>query len=158
MMQLDFNPMSVPTIPPPPHLSSRPQQLPPPLIHAQANPPFVNFPNLHYFFPPPQIPFQQPCYWPSQFGQYIPHHTPTQPSLPPLNLNPPKTPPSSQTKPSPSHGNGGNLLFFALTQRPSSWLLTEDVWILIPLQKNRARTMVLSGLVDRAWTGSLHAW
>ena len=114
-------PMSVATLPPPPHHPSRPQ-LPPPLLHAQANPPFVNpncFPNLHYFFPPYQIPFQQPCYWPSQFGQYIPHHTSTQPSLLPQNLNPPKLPPSStdtshssQTKPSPSHGERGNSAFF----------------------------------------------
>ena len=116
MMQLDFNPMSVPTIPPPPHLSSRPQQLPPPppLTHAQANPPFVNFPNFPFFFPPPQIPFQQPCYWPSQFGQYIPHHTPTQTSLPPLNHNPPKPQPSSQSKPSPSHGDQGKSVSFRI--------------------------------------------
>ena len=115
--------MSVATLPPPPHHPSRPQ-LPPPLLHAQANPPFVNpncFPNLHYFFPPYQIPFQQPCYWPSQFGQYIPHHTSTQPSLLPQNLNPPKLPPSStdtshssQTKPSPSHGEQGKSAFFRI--------------------------------------------
>ena len=158
--------MSVATLPPPPHHPSRPQ-LPPPLLHAQANPPFVNpncFPNLHYFFPPYQIPFQQPCYWPSQFGQYIPHHTSTQPSLLPQNLNPPKLPPSStdtshssQTKPSPSHGERGNSAFF-LHWHKGLLLLTKDVWILIPLLKNRASTMVLFGLVDRVWIGSLHAW
>ena len=40
--------MSAPTLPPPPHLPSRPHQLPPPppLIHAQANPPFVKFSPL----------------------------------------------------------------------------------------------------------------
>ena len=29
-------------------------------------------------------------------------------------------------------GNKGNMLLSALTQRPSSWLLMEAVWILIP--------------------------
>ncbi|KAK7828851.1 hypothetical protein CFP56_029888 [Quercus suber] len=112
--------IGVNSLPPPPNLSSRPLQLPPPppLIHAQANPPFVNFPNLPYFFPPPQISFQQPCYWPSQFGQYIPHLTPTQPSLPPPNPNPPKPPPSSHSKPSPSHGERGNSAFFRIVSRP----------------------------------------
>ena len=55
-------------------------------------------------------------------------------------------------------GTGGNLFFFALTQRLSSWLLTKDVWILIPSQKDEVGTMVLSRLVDRVWTRSLHAW
>ena len=101
----------------------------------------------------------------NMFGQYILHHTPTQPSLPPQNLNPPKLQPSStstsrssQAKPSLHMGNRGNLLFFALTHRPFSWLLTKVVWILIPLLKNRAGIMVLSGLVDQVWIGSLHAW
>ena len=108
--------MIAPTLPPPPHHSSSQQQLPPPppLIHTQANPPFVNFPNLPFFFPPSQIPFPQPCFWSSQFGQYLPHHTLTQPSLPPLNPNPPKPPPSSQSKPSPSHGERGNSAFFRI--------------------------------------------
>ena len=117
--------MSAPTLPPPPYPPFRPlQQFPPPLLHAQANPPFVNpncFPNLHHFFPPYQIPLQQPCYWPSQFGQYIPNHMPVQPSLPPLNLNPPKLPPSptntshsSQIKPLPSHGEQGKSASFRI--------------------------------------------
>ena len=118
-------PMSAPTLPPPPYPPFRPlQQFPPPLLHAQANPPFVNpncFPNLHHFFPPYQIPLQQSCYWPSQFGQYIPNHMPVQPSLPPLNLNPPKLPPSpsntslpSQIKPLPSHGEQGKSASFRI--------------------------------------------
>ena len=48
--------------------------------------------------------------------------------------------------------------FCVLTQRPSSWLLIEVVWILIPSLKNGASIMVLFGLVDWVRIGSLHAW
>ena len=156
--------------PPPPFFSSFPQHLPlPPYPNAQALPPFAT-PNLlptpHYFFPTHPIPIQQSCYWPSQFGQYIPQYTPAQSSLPLKNLDPKSTlQPSpklnshiSQAKPPPLPGeNGGILLLFVSTQRLSSWLLMGVVWILTPL-KNRARIMVLFGLLDRVWIGSLHAW
>ena len=111
--------------PPPPFFSSFPQHLPlPPYPNAQALPPFAT-PNLlptpQYFFPTHPIPIQQSCYWPSQFGQYIPQYTPAQSSLPLKNLDPKSTlQPSpklnshiSQAKPPPLPGGTGEFCFFS---------------------------------------------
>ena len=148
-LNIDFRPiyffhrMSAPTLPPPPYPPSGPlQQFPPPLLHAQTNPPFVNpncFPNLHHFsLLIKSLSNNLVIGQVSLVSTYLTTCRSNHP-YPLWTLIPPSCHLLPLTRPFPHKsslylhmGNKGNMLLSALTQRPSSWLLMEAVWILIP--------------------------